>query len=183
MLAEFWKWLGEQPASSASFLGTLTGSSLGLIALLLGALFNARLNRRRDNDLRDAERIAIASALHAELQGMHHQLVKDVENLKELPLHKGYLVPKPLIKILPEVLPKIGLLRSNTVHAVIEAYGVMEQYVGDLILIGGKERSDMPDTRQMVCVSGNDSKSIAEFTEQRAEVIKAAIDCLAPYIK
>jgi hypothetical protein len=54
MWVEFWKWLGALPPSSASFVGTVTGSSLGLIALLLGALFNARLNRRRDDKLRDA---------------------------------------------------------------------------------------------------------------------------------
>ena len=40
---------------------------LGFIALLLGALFNAHLNRTRDDALREADRKAVASALKAEL--------------------------------------------------------------------------------------------------------------------
>jgi len=33
----------------AAFLGSLTGGLIGLVALLLGALFNTHLNRRRDH--------------------------------------------------------------------------------------------------------------------------------------
>jgi hypothetical protein len=51
MFEEFWKWLATLPAGSASFVGTLTGSSFGLLAILIGALFNARLNRSRDDRL------------------------------------------------------------------------------------------------------------------------------------
>jgi hypothetical protein len=43
MWADFLAWVGTLPPGSASFIGTLTGSFLGLGALLLGALFNARL--------------------------------------------------------------------------------------------------------------------------------------------
>jgi hypothetical protein len=35
------------------------------------ALFNAHLDRRRDDRLRDEDRIALASALYAELSGIH----------------------------------------------------------------------------------------------------------------
>jgi hypothetical protein len=38
--------------STMQFLGTLTGSLLGLLAILAGALFNAHLNRARDDRLR-----------------------------------------------------------------------------------------------------------------------------------
>jgi hypothetical protein len=182
MLVGFWKWLGEQPASSASFLGTLTGSGLGLIALLLGALFNAHLNRRRDDALRDADRVAVATALHAELQGIHHGLVKNIENLTDLSVDKGFLVPHPSIKILPEVLSKIGLLRSDIIHKVMEAYVLMEQYFGDLILVGGKVQSDMPDTRPMVYLEGKHAKFVAGLGTVRAGVVKEAMDALAPYL-
>jgi hypothetical protein len=49
-LAALWAWLGGLPQPQASFIGTLTGSFLGLVALLLGALFNAHLNPREELD-------------------------------------------------------------------------------------------------------------------------------------
>ena len=69
MLGEFWDWLAKLSPGSAGFVGTFTGSTLRLLAILIGALFNARLNRRRDDDIREADRIATASALFAELSG------------------------------------------------------------------------------------------------------------------
>ena len=65
MWAEFWDWLAMLPAGSASFVGTLTGFFLGLLTLLMGALFNARLNRRRDDTLREADRIAVGEVCPA----------------------------------------------------------------------------------------------------------------------
>jgi hypothetical protein len=62
----FWDWLSKLPQGSASFVGTLTGSTLGLFALLIGALVNAQLSRNRDDALREADRVATASALYAD---------------------------------------------------------------------------------------------------------------------
>jgi hypothetical protein len=56
------------PQGEAAFVGALIGSSIGLVALLLGALFNAELNRRRDDRLRREDRRAVATALRAELE-------------------------------------------------------------------------------------------------------------------
>jgi hypothetical protein len=42
---------------------------VGLLALLLGALANAGLNRNRDDRLRREDHRAIATALRAELEG------------------------------------------------------------------------------------------------------------------
>jgi hypothetical protein len=80
---------------------------------VLGALFNAHLNRRRDDALRSADRIAVASALHAELLGIHRALVENAEHLTNNPPADdgGFMVPQPSVKILPEMLSKIGLLR------------------------------------------------------------------------
>jgi hypothetical protein len=43
MLSTFWEWLQTASPGQATFVGTLTGSFFGLVALLLGALFNASL--------------------------------------------------------------------------------------------------------------------------------------------
>ena len=179
----FWDWLATLPQGSASFVGSLTGSMFGLLSLLLGALYNARLNRKRDDALRAADRIAVASALYAELQGLHRGLVKNIETLTDMQLNKAFLVPEPSMKILPEVLSKIGLLRSETIHKVMEAYVLMEQYVGDLILIGGSIRRDMPDTRPMVELDSKHAKFVAWLHTVRAGVVKEAIDSIEPYLK
>jgi hypothetical protein len=44
-----------------AFLGSLVGALVGLFALLLGALFNARQNRKRDDRLRAEERRSVAT--------------------------------------------------------------------------------------------------------------------------
>ncbi len=77
----FWDWLATLPQGSASFVGTLAGSTLGLIALLLGALFNAHLNRKRDDRLRNEDRRTVAAALHAELSSIEKTLLGNAEHL------------------------------------------------------------------------------------------------------
>ncbi len=51
----YWQDIIAQPASAAAFLGALSGAGGGLLAIILGALLNAELNRRRDDQLRDQE--------------------------------------------------------------------------------------------------------------------------------
>ena len=60
------------------------------------------------------------------------------------------MVPEPAVKIFPEMIPKLGLLRSDTIHAVMAAYLLAEQYLDGLILLGGTLLTDMPEGRQMV---------------------------------
>jgi hypothetical protein len=86
--SDFWQLLQNASQGQTTFLGSRIGSSIGLIALLLGALFNAHLNRRRDNRLRREEREAVAAALLAELEGLRNNLKSeeiDLERLREHP--------------------------------------------------------------------------------------------------
>jgi hypothetical protein len=182
---QFCAWLATLPQSSASFLGTLTGSGLGLIALLLGALFNARLNRKRDDRLRDADRVALATALHAELVGVHRALTENAQHLTDKPPNSdgGFVVPKPSIKILPELLSKIGLLRPDDVRKVLDAYVLTEQYLDRLILGGGMLRTDMPEKRELVYVGAQLAPVVIEYNRATADDVKKAIDALTPYLK
>jgi hypothetical protein len=179
---QFWNWLAALPQGSASFIGTLTGSSLGLFALLLGALFNAHLNRRRDDRLRDDDRLALASALHAELLGFHRALIDNAKFLEEKPPDSegGFMVPELAAKILPEMLPKIGLLRPDTIRKVMDAYVLMEQYLEGLLLVDGELKSNMPEGRQLVYLPAIRKTFVIEFNRARAKVVKEAIDALAP---
>lgn len=185
MLEDFWKWLATLPPGSASFIGTLTGSSFGLLAILAGALFNARLNRKRDERLREEERIALASSLYAELAGIHRTMTTNSQRLTESPPDgdEVSMIPRPTIKILPEVQSKFGLLKSDTVRNVIDAYIVIEQYLDMVILIGGTLRQNMPERRELAYIGAAHSKNVVTLNQGTADHIKTAMDALIPYLK
>ena len=63
----YWPVIIAQPPSAAAFLGALAGAGGGLLAIILGALLNAELNRRRDDRLRDEERKAVAVEAQADM--------------------------------------------------------------------------------------------------------------------
>jgi hypothetical protein len=187
MWTSFWDWLAALPQSSASFVGTLTGSALGLIALLLGALFNAHLNRKRDDNLRDVDRIGAASALHAELSGVHRTLLENAKALMDKPpvSGQGFMVPdlNHSVQVFSHMLPKIGLLRADTIRKVMDAYVLIEQYGEGLILLGGTIQPNMPEHRCLIFMDAGEAKSVVAINKVRAELIKEAIDALGPYLK
>jgi hypothetical protein len=187
MWIDFWNWLAKLPSGSASFVGTLTGSTFGLIAILIGALVNAHLNRKRDDAARDADRIAVASALYAELQGIHRAFTENAVHLeKHLPNPiegGGFTVPEPSVKILPEMLSKIGLLNAETIRKVMNAYVLTEQYLDGLILLGGVLQANMPENRQMVYMDAHYAATVAKMNNVKAGVVKEAMEALAPYLK
>jgi hypothetical protein len=183
----FWDWLAALPQSSASFVGTLTGSTLGLIALLLGALFNAHLNRKRDDNLRDADRSELAKAIYAELYGVRRTLLENAKRLTDNPppVGEGFTVPdlNHSVQVFTHMLPKIGLLRADTIRAVLDAYVLIAQYAEGLILLGGTMQPNMPENRRQIFVHAMHAKLVAEINQARAEFIKEAIDTLGPYLK
>lgn len=63
-------WIDTLSPSAGQFLGAVVGVCGGLTAILLGAFYNARLNRQRDDRLRDVEGRAVAAALRGELVSM-----------------------------------------------------------------------------------------------------------------
>lgn len=180
-----WDWLSNLPSGSASFLGSLIGSGIGLIALLIGALVNASLNRRRDDRLRNEDRLAVVSTLYAELQGIRRTLLENAEHLEKNPpdADGGFVVPQPSMNLLAVMLPKIGLLRSETICKVMDAYVLNEQYLEGLVLAGGRVQPNMPKDRDVVYMSAAQTKFVIEFSRTRAGVVQEAINALAPYLK
>jgi hypothetical protein len=124
-------WLRDLSQGQASFLGSLTGAAIGLIALLLGALFNAYLNRRRDDRLRQEDQRAVAIALRSELEGLRRILSDNAEDVKqkEPKPDEELLVADPAssIRIMPEMVSKLGLLDGAIISAVVEAYSLVDE--------------------------------------------------------
>jgi hypothetical protein len=129
----FWQWLQTASQAQASFVGTLMGSFFGLVALLLGALFNAWLNRRRDDRLRREDQRTVATALRAELEGLRRTLNDAAETVSQesyLTADEQVQVPDlaQSIRIMPELASKLGLLDEKIINAVVDAYGMVEEY-------------------------------------------------------
>jgi hypothetical protein len=182
----FADWLAALPPSHASFLGAVTGSFFGLFALLLGALFNAWLNRRRDNYLRNVERAALARSIYAELTGVRRTLLENAQRLIDHPpeVGEGFNLPDlhHSVQVFTHMLPKIGLLRTDTIRQVMDAYVLIEQYGQEMIQLGGVLLPTMPENRRVIFMGAFLSITVPPINRARAEFIKGAIDALEPYL-
>jgi hypothetical protein len=184
MLSSFWQWLQTASQGQASFLGTLIGSSIGLVALLLGALFNAHLNRRRDDRLRRLDQRAMAVALKTELAGWSESVGRFVESTKTKgPYSSSTKLGFPVLatRLLPDMIPKLGLLGSTTIDQVIAAYDHVEYLAWALLWRGAEmERSDYLHSRWINVPSEKLSSAIEEI-EATVTILKSAIAELDHY--
>src|SRR5262249_20028729 len=132
MLSNFWQWLHNTSPGQATFVGALTGSLIGFLALLGGALFNAHLNRKRDDRLRKEERRAVATALRAELAGCRRALLKNTQDLSTSgrAAHAVLVTPDLAhsVRIMPHMIPKLGLLDEKTIDKVANAYLAIDEH-------------------------------------------------------
>ena len=92
-VATYWQDIVAQPPSAAAFLGALAGAGGGLLAIILGALLNAELNRRRDDRLRREKTRALAVAISGELKHFATHCRVNADALRthgrpELPIYK-----------------------------------------------------------------------------------------------
>ncbi|UQD99359.1 hypothetical protein [Bradyrhizobium japonicum] len=180
----FLSWLGEQPKGIATFLGALTGSSLGLLAIIVGALFNAHLNRRRDDRIREHDARAVATALYAELTGIHRALRSASENLRSAPKDgERFLVRTPLVvQIFPELIDKLGLLPAETIREVTHTYLLAERYKQDLLLLPRGRQHAAQETPYGVLMPLDRSASVIELNESTMATTSKALQMLEPYL-
>jgi hypothetical protein len=117
------------------------GALLGFCALIAGALFNYRLNRRRDARLRHEEAVSIAAALFGEivhLRGSAARVARGVAQRyhdhglgkygKE-PFDKHFLemLAIPPSHLYSSLAPKIGLLPSNLTLQIVAFYSAIDE--------------------------------------------------------
>jgi hypothetical protein len=172
-----WGWLDNLSSGAATFLGALTGAGVGLIAILLGAMYNARLNRKRDDRLRAKDADSLAVALREELQLVHAALL---ENAKIWKQSANQVSVGPdlahLIRVFPAVITKLGLLKKEAIAPVIAAYAMIEQHGESLVLLGGQVKQI--SGRRLYIMQPAGASHAAKLNEKLAEDIKKAIDVL-----
>ncbi|MDF1777361.1 MAG: hypothetical protein P1V13_15100 [Rhizobiaceae bacterium] len=76
MLNTLFDWLDGLGSGSASFVGTFFSFIFAVLALIVGALFNYCLNRRRDERLRAQEANTVAAALYGEMLLLRQELAR-----------------------------------------------------------------------------------------------------------
>jgi hypothetical protein len=178
MLSEFSKWFAALPSSTATFLGTLTGSALGLVALLIGALFNAHLNRKRDDRLRREDTRSVISALKAELSGISETLQRNADGLDN---PQGDFVAPDIahsVRVMPYLLPKLGLLDVVTTQEVIGIYVSIDQYCEALMMGGGTIAPNNRSDRRLIAMPLERAAFVARTNRQLIGLIRVVIDQL-----
>ena len=143
-------WLQGLQGGAATAVGALTGSAIGFIALVAGALFNAKLNRERDDRLLRIETRAVAAAMRAELASIETTLRENAEGLRRN-TPQAFVVPDIAhsVRMFPAFVTKIGLLGDpSLITEVVNAYIVIDQYCENLLMAGGQLGPNIPEHRR-----------------------------------
>jgi hypothetical protein len=157
----------------------MAGSTLGFLALLAGALFNARLNRQRDDRQRRHDQIALATSLAAELD-----LTKAIDNTQLLGSPSdadGFFVPLPSVSIIPKLIDRLGLLNSNAIKQVMAAHLVIEQTRRELVMLGAT-RLNNPDNDQL-WLPVQRASAVIHLLTAKVDYINKALAALNPHAK
>jgi hypothetical protein len=188
MLSDLWQWLHDTSPVQATFIGSV----FGFLALLGGALFNAWLNRRRDDRLRREEQRTVATALRAELAGCRRALLTNVELLNQDRRTGTFLMPDLVqaILIMPHMIPKFGLLDEETIDKVTNAYLAVQQHSEQLLLEVGVRLVDpervsageaqpagetrATGSRRLMSFSPDKAPQLIAINSQHAEAIQEA---------
>lgn len=134
----YWNDIVSLPGSAAAFLGALVGAGGGLLAIILGALFNAELNRRRDDRLRghlEADRArdkaVLAMGLRAELLSLQDNASDRIraidkwrDDTGEVYVSQFASIDLPPNPVYANTTHRVGDLGAEASLAVVTAHGI-----------------------------------------------------------
>ena len=115
------------------------GSVMGFVALILGALFNYHLNRKRDERLRREEIISIASALYGEIIILRRSVARMANAVGARYIRYGHLDDEaidrhfieqfalPTPELYPALASKVGMLQSQLAFEVVLFYSRVKE--------------------------------------------------------
>lgn len=141
-MASIWNWISHQ--GSATAFGAVVTFVFGLTAVLIGALFNAHLNRRRDDRLRNEELKSVAAALYGEILLLREEIARMSKIVAKTYFQEG-LYPRPRLKfdqnllerntledpiLYPALASKLGVLPADLVLAVTRFHADYESVRG-----------------------------------------------------
>jgi hypothetical protein len=105
---------------------------VGLVAVLLGALWNAHLTRRRDALMREEETKAISAAIGAEMSAYIRHVTVFMSGLgphmPKLSEHAYLQYEAPTLHVWPKLCDKVGYLAPDLSYEVVSAWARLEFY-------------------------------------------------------
>ena len=131
-------------------------------------LFNAWLNRRRDDRLRRLDAQALAAALLADLNGLENAFRLNNKAIGETDPQAPDSFVGPdfahLIRVFPEMLSKIGLLGDPAmIEEVMKPFILVDQHLESMMMLGGQLAKGGPEHRRLIIIpvaSAADVKAI-----------------------
>jgi hypothetical protein len=127
----------------------------------------------------------------AELAVLNDGLQSHIETLKGLDAlgdpDEGFNVPdlSQQLRVMPKIVSKFGLLDRMTIQSVIEAYGLVEEHYGKLLILeGGKIRVDLsPGGSRVVWLPPGQAPTVLKINAVLSEAIQRAIHRLDTYLR
>ena len=164
---------------------TAISSILGFGALIVAALWNFNLNRRRDAELRKEEALSVATALYGEILLLRKEvgfLARAVANfdVQMASVDKRFLDAYPLSDPLlyKALAPKIGLLSPDVIIGITEFHAnLREAKISLPLLIDNPERKSGYSVLQFLIPARDAVKDIQptlDKIEGMAPILKAA---------
>jgi len=118
--------------------------------------------------------------LRAELEALRRTLKDNAETMSQEDYAKPdeYVHVQDLaqsIRIMPEVLSKLSLLDGKTIGAVVDAYGMAEEYSAKLLLLGGHLGLTPDNFRRYVALPSNRVTQIVQLNNVTTKMIEEAL--------
>jgi hypothetical protein len=161
-------------------------SMLGFLALSWAALYNFKLNRRRDVALKDEETLSVATALYGEILllrkevGHLAKVVANVENYHVLTFDEYFLEAHPLSEPLlyKALATKIGLLSTDLILGITEVHQNLQEAKNSLPLLVKKPERGYGHSVLTFLIPARDAVKNIQLTldkiERMAKILKAA---------
>lgn len=113
--------------------GDALGSAVGLVAILLGALYNAHLSRERDDTKMDKEAKAIACAIGAEmavyLESLCGHYSAAMSGPNEYSAGRMNTLKKSAPMVWPRLADQVGKLDYELSYKTVKAWSLIDFYV------------------------------------------------------
>ncbi|WP_262516676.1 hypothetical protein [Agrobacterium tumefaciens] len=139
-LAAISHWIEGLKGGWPELLGSLAGSAIGLLALVIGALYNARLNRKAEREREINDQFGIIEALLAEISSVKHTLDKAAVDLRQQTQgNVQAFIPDPCPDrgVFEKFLSRIELFDEATIRPISELYAVLDEYCTQVVVRGG----------------------------------------------
>ncbi|WP_426129894.1 hypothetical protein [Pararhizobium sp. PWRC1-1] len=171
-----WQWFSNASVQ-ASLVGSFAGLISGVVILLVGALFNFRLNRRRDALVRAEEADAVAAALFGEIILIRKELARTANLVARKSMHGDGEFDSHFLELMrlqdpllyKALASKLGLLDPKLILAITDFHTNVEMTRSSLpLIVENKDR-------------GYSYSPLAVLTPATAAIqdIKPTIDALA----